>query len=217
MTDQNLTHLYFLLDRSGSMESIRTDIEGGFSAFINEQRTQTGACRVTLAKFDDHYEEVYRDLPVAEVPDLDLQPRGTTALLDSIGRLVSEAGTRLAALPEEQRPGNVIVAIMTDGQENASRELTHPAIKAMIERQSTDYGWQFLFMGSDQDAIEVGASIGIARDNSLTYSRGQAAVTMAMTSRKISRYRQSRAAGASVNEARVGLVYSDEDRAAATE
>ncbi len=76
MTKPNLTHLYFLLDRSGSMQSIKDDTEGGFDAFMAEQRKQPGECRVTLAQFDDQYEEVYRDIPVADVPPLSLSPRG---------------------------------------------------------------------------------------------------------------------------------------------
>jgi len=197
MTDPNLTHLYFLLDRSGSMQSIKGDTEGGFDAFIAEQRGQSGECRVTLAQFDDTYEQVYADRPVAEVPPLKLQPRGTTALLDSIGRLVGEAGARLAALPEEQRPGVVIVGIMTDGYENASRELSHAHVKSLIETQTRDYGWQFLYLGADQDAIEVGASIGVTAANSMTYGRGRVAAAMAATSRNVGRTRSAVAAGAS--------------------
>ena len=115
MTNPHLTHLYFLLDRSGSMNSIVEDTVGGFDAFIAEQRKTPGECRVTLAQFDDAYEEVYADHPIADVPSLVLQPRGTTALLDSVARIVLDAGKRLAALPEDQRPGTVIVGIMTDG------------------------------------------------------------------------------------------------------
>jgi hypothetical protein len=217
MTDPNLTHLYFLLDRSGSMQSIKDDTEGGFNAFIEEQRSQSGQCRVTLAQFDDQYEEVYRDRPVADVPPLQLAPRGSTALLDSIGRLVGEAGQRLAALPEHERPGVVIVGIMTDGHENASRELTHPQVKAMIERQTKDYGWQFLYMGADQDAIEVGSSIGVAVTNSMTYSRGRVAAAMAATSRNIGRTRSAVAAGVPMHEAASLIAFDDEQRAAAQE
>jgi hypothetical protein len=217
MTDPNLTHLYFLLDRSGSMQSIKDDTEGGFNAFIEEQRSQAGRCRVTLAQFDDQYEEVYRDRPVADVPPLQLSPRGSTALLDSIGRLVGEAGQRLAALPEHERPGIVIVGIMTDGHENASHELTHPQVKAMIERQTKDYGWQFLYMGADQDAIEVGSSIGVAAANSMTYSRGRVATAMAATSRNIGRTRRAVAAGVPMQEAASLIAFDDEQRAAARE
>lgn len=216
MTNPNLTHLYFLLDRSGSMQSIKDDTEGGFDAFIAEQRTQPGDCRVTLAQFDDRYEEVYRDVPVADVPPLQLSPRGSTALLDSIGRLLGEAGERLAALPEHERPGVVIVGIMTDGHENSSRELSHAQVKAMIERQTAEYAWQFLYMGADQDAIEVGSSLGVAATNSMTYGRGRVAAAMAATSRNIGLTRSAVAAGASVKEAVVHLAFDDEQRRAAS-
>jgi hypothetical protein len=217
MTNPNLTHLYFLLDRSGSMLSIKDDTEGGFDAFIAEQRSQPGECRVTLAQFDDQYEEVYRDVPVSDVPPLSLSPRGSTALLDSIGRLLGEAGARLAALPEHERPGVVIVGIMTDGHENSSRELTHAQVKALIERQTSEYAWQFIYMGADQDAIEVGSSIGVAATNSMTYGRGRVAAAMAATSRNIGLTRSAVAAGASAKEAAVHLAFDDEQRRTATE
>ena len=211
MTDPNLTHLYFLLDRSGSMQSIKDDTEGGFDAFIAEQRTQPGDCRVTLAQFDDRYEEVYRDVPVADVPPLRLSPRGSTALLDSIGRLLGEAGERLAALPEAERPGVVIVGIMTDGHENASHELTHAQVKAMIERQTSEYSWQFLYMGADQDAIEVGTSLGVQANRSITYSRDASAPAMTATAALVTRLRTARATAASAMD----IGYTAEDREAA--
>lgn len=195
MTDHNLTHIYLLLDRSGSMQSIKTDTEGGFAAFVEEQKRTPGECRVTLAQFDNHYDVVYADRPIADVPPLELQPRGSTALLDAMGKLITDAGTGLAALPEERRPGTVIVAIMTDGYENASQEWTHPAIKALVEQQTGRFGWEFLYMGADQDAIEVGRNIGIKADNSVTYGRGKSQEVMASASGKISHVRTARAAG----------------------
>ncbi|HET7398551.1 MAG TPA: vWA domain-containing protein [Intrasporangium sp.] len=217
MTDPNRTAIYFLLDRSGSMESIRSDTEGGFDAFIAEQRHQPGECRVTLAQFDDEYSEVYRDVLVADVPPLRLQPRGTTALLDSIGRLVTDAGCRLAALPEEQRPGSVILGIMTDGHENASREFTHAQVKAMIETQTRSYGWQFLYLGADQDAIEVGGRLGVGAAHSMTYGRGKVAAMMSATSANIGRYRAARAAGADAAEASAVMAFDDAQRRSAQE
>ena len=156
MTDQTLTHIEFLLDRSGSMASIKSDIEGGFNSFVADQAQQPGTCTVSLAQFDNVYEVVYTGTDVHRVPPLTLAPRGSTAMLDAIGRSVTELGARIAALPEEQRPGTVIVAIMTDGLENASKEWTYPAIKAVITEQESTYNWQFLYLGADQDAIEVG-------------------------------------------------------------
>ncbi|GAA6525937.1 VWA domain-containing protein [Intrasporangium sp. DVR] len=214
MTNPNLTHIAFLLDRSGSMQTIKDDTEGGFNAFIAEQRKQDGECRVTLAQFDNEYDEVYRDLPIAEVPPLHLAPRGSTALLDSIGRLVTTTGERLAALPEDERPGMVIIGIMTDGHENASREWSHAAVKALIEQQTQAYHWQFLYMGADQDAIEVGSSIGVAAANAMTYSRGRVHAMMSATSRNIGRTRAAMAAGATPEEAAKLIAFDDEQRAA---
>jgi hypothetical protein len=198
MTRADRTHLYFLLDRSGSMQSIKTDTEGGFSAFVAEQRAAAGECRVTLAQFDNDYEVVYADKPIAEVPPLTLAPRGSTALLDAIGRLITEAGSALGALPEAERPGTVVVAIMTDGQENASHEWDRPAVKALVQQQSADYDWQFLYMGADQDAIEVGESMGVGAGHSLTYGRGAVDRMMAATSANVAGYRALRLAGARV-------------------
>lgn len=190
MTDKNLTHIYLLLDRSGSMQSIKSDIEGGFAAFADEQRAAPGECRVTLAQFDTEYEVVYADRPVADIGSLVLEPRGSTALLDSMARLIVESGRRLAELPEDRRPGTVIVAIMTDGLENSSREWTHAAIKQLVEQQTTTYGWQFLYMGTDQDAVEVGAQVGIPTAHSITFDRGKSRAAMANVSGKLARSRE---------------------------
>ncbi len=192
MTRSDLTHLYFLLDRSGSMQSIRSDIEGGFEAFVGEQRKGDGECLANLAQFDDVYEVVYADRPVADVPPLYLRPRNMTALHDAMGRLVTDAGAKLAALPEDQRPGTVIVAIMTDGLENASKEWHAPAVKALVELQTKQYGWEFLYMGADQDAVEVGVGLGISAANSVTYARGKAKEAMAVSAGKISGLRTQR-------------------------
>jgi hypothetical protein len=212
MTNSNLTHLYFLLDRSGSMQTIVDDTVGGFDAFIAEQRKSPGECRVTLAQFDDHYEEVYADRPIADVPSLVLQPRGTTALLDSIARLVIDAGKRLEALPEDQRPGTVVVGIMTDGMENASREWAHPQIKQLIEKQTRDYQWQFLYLGADQDAIEVGMSIGVGAGHAVTYGRGKVKQAMAATAANVTRYREARAGGMPAPAAAMLAEFTEEQR-----
>ncbi len=216
MTRADLTHLYFLLDRSGSMQSIKTDTEGGFAAFIDEQRKDSGECRVTLAQFDNEYDVAYTDRPLADVPALDLQPRGSTALLDAMGRLITSAGKDLAALAEDDRPGTVIVAVMTDGHENASQEWTHPAIKALVEQQTNDFAWQFMYMGADQDAVEVGVSLGVAAAASVTYGRGKTRDAMAMNGDKLRRMRSSRAAhfaAGSAAPAPMMEAYTDEERA----
>ena len=104
MTRSDLTHLYFLLDRSGSMQSIKSDIEGGFAAFVDEQRKGAGECRATLAQFDDVYELVYADRPIADVPPLDLKPRNMTALHDAMGRLITDAERSSTRCPRASGP-----------------------------------------------------------------------------------------------------------------
>lgn len=212
MTNPNYTDISVLLDRSGSMHAIKTDTEGGFAAFIDEQKKTPGRCQVTLAQFDDQYEVVYSDQPLAAVPALDLRPRGSTALLDAIGRLVSSTGERLAALPEGDRPGSVIVVIMTDGLENASREFTGPAVKSLIAEQSEKYGWTFVYLGANQDAIAVGESLGVNRDRAMTYAGPQAAAAMRSTGANISSYRQAVASGVAHDEALASSVYTEEQR-----
>ena len=217
MTDQHYTHIAFLLDRSGSMMSIKSDTEGGFDAYIASQKGQPGRCTVTLAQFDDEYEEVFGGLPIAAVPRLDLQPRGMTALNDSIARLVHSTGEFLAAMPEDRRPGAVIVGIMTDGMENASKEWTRPAVKALIEDQENTYNWTFSYLGANQDAVEVGSSMGIAADRSLTYGTGAGNVAAAMGAYGESSValRGAVAAGVTPAAARDEMRYSPAQRAAA--
>ena len=215
MTDSHFTHIAFLLDRSGSMQSIRQDTVGGFEAFIAEQRQQPGRCTVSLAQFDNEYDEVYVDVPVADVPALELVPRGSTALIDAIGRLVNATGARLAALPEDQRPGSVIVGIMTDGMENASREFNRPQIKAMITEQTARYGWQFMYMGANQDAVEVGTSLGVDPGMAVTYSTGSVDSAMRTYGKKAAGLRLAAAAGMAPQAARALHAYTADERAAA--
>jgi hypothetical protein len=212
MTDPTYTDITMVLDRSGSMQSIKDDTIGGFDAFTSEQRRLPGRCTVSLVQFDNVYEEVYTGRDLADVPSLTLVPRGSTAMLDAIGRAVNATGAWLAAMPEDQRPGTVIVGIMTDGLENASREFTYPMVKALIEQQEQVYGWTFMYMGANQDAIEVGASLGVARDRSLTYAGPKVAAAMGAYSASVGTIREAVAAGAPVEQARRRAAYSDEQR-----
>lgn len=212
MTDPTYTHLAFLLDRSGSMQAIKKDTEGGFDAFVRSQAEQSGRCTVTLAQFDTDYDVVYTGIDIAQVAPLDLRPRGTTALLDSIGRLVQETGSWLTAMPEDARPGTVLVGIMTDGLENASKEWTRPAIKALIEAQERDYAWTFSYLGANQDAIEVGSSIGVDPSRSMTYVGEHVGAAMAAYSLSTSRLRRARQGGQDVAAARTASALTDEER-----
>lgn len=188
MANQNLSRLVFLLDRSGSMQSIKSDVIGGFHAFLAEQCDADGQCAVTLAQFNNRYEVVYQGVPLSQVPQLELSPRGGTALLDSMGKLITDTAAEIDALPEEEKPGTVVVAIMTDGHENASREWRRPDIKALVEQQ-TEHGWEFLYMGADQDAVEVGKDLGVKAEQSVTYGRGKSREAWAAASGNVRRYR----------------------------
>jgi hypothetical protein len=179
MTDPRKALIAVLLDRSGSMESIKSDTEGGFNAFIAEQRKQPGEVNVTLAQFDTEYEVVYANKSVGDVPRLDLQPRGGTALYDSLGRLITDVGAALAATQEDDRPAKVIVVVMTDGHENSSTEWTHDAVSSVIRRQERDYSWEFVFLGANMDAVAIGQQLGFAADRSMTYATTGAGVASA--------------------------------------
>jgi hypothetical protein len=192
MSNQNLTLIVFLLDRSGSMQSIKSDVIGGFDAFLTEQRAADGDCRVTLAQFDNEYEVVYRSVPLSDVPPLELNPRNSTALLDSMGKLITDTAAEIDALTEDDKPGSVIVAIMTDGMENASSEWRRPDIKALVEQQTNQFAWEFLYMGADQDAVEVGKDLGVKAEQAITYGRGKSREAMIAASGNVRSYRNAK-------------------------
>ena len=171
MTDSNKTLIAALLDRSGSMECSKEFTEDGWRELINTQRSEPEYCEVTLAQFDTEYEVLYPPTAITAVPEFVLVPRGRTALLDAAGVFITEVGEQLAALPEDQRPGQVICLIMTDGMENASHQWTWEALKALIIQQREVYGWKFIFLGADIDAVEVGERMGVERRYSMTFDK----------------------------------------------
>ncbi len=166
----NLTEIAFILDRSGSMESLLKPAIRGFNRLLREQQQESGSARFTLVLFDDAYEVPVQSLPIAEVVELDTTtfvPRGSTALLDAIGRTIDELGAKLAAVPEAKRPGQVIVAILTDGMENASTRFTWQDISKRIRHQTDQNEWKFLFLAANQDAIATAGRMSIhAADSS---------------------------------------------------
>jgi hypothetical protein len=170
MTNPDLTLIAALLDRSGSMRTIQRDTEGGFDGFIEEQRKLPGRVDVTLAQFDTEFDWVWRNAPIADVPPLKLEPRGATALLDAIGKLVTDVGNELTDRPEHLRPGLVVVVIATDGQENSSRHWTVEQVRELITQQQDVYGWRFLFLGANMDAVATGSAYGIPTAASMTYT-----------------------------------------------
>jgi len=152
-----------ILDRSGSMEAIATDAIGGFNAFVDSQRRQPGDARMTLILFDDRYEVPIKSQPLAQVPLLTRQtfvPRGSTALLDAIGRTIKKMTDSFAARPVANRPDTIIVAILTDGEENASRTFSQAHIADLIAEKRAQ-GWEFIFLAANQDAIASATRLSI--------------------------------------------------------
>jgi hypothetical protein len=199
------THISFLLDRSGSMQSIAADTIGGFNRFIQSQKVAPGRATFTLVQFDDRYEILGPPMMnVAYVRDLShesFEPRGSTALLDCIGRLIEETGAALARMAEESRPAKVVFVILTDGQENASTRFDLKQINTMIARQRDTYQWEFVFLGANQDAIATAAKIGIRRGTTMTYAGNSVGTCSAYDSLsdKVSAFRSVGATGASLN------------------
>lgn len=215
MTDNNYTHIAVVLDRSGSMASIKSDMDGAFNSLIEDQRKVEGRATVSLVQFDDTVETVYSFLHLSEVPKLDLQPRGLTALLDALGRTINETGVALRDMPEATRPGKVIFVVITDGLENRSREFTRDTVRRLIERQRSEFSWEFLYLGANQNAIQEGAKYGFLADQSIAYaasSHGTQSV-VGSTSGLLKSYRGATAQGI----ATAGIGYSDEDRQDASE
>jgi uncharacterized protein YegL len=175
MPDANLTHITLVLDRSGSMDAVRDDAIGGFNSFVEQQRSAPGDATLTLVLFDHEYLTVYRAKPIAEVPQLDRDhfvPRGNTALYDAIGRSVAETAEHVAALPEDTRPSRIVVAILTDGQENASKEYTHDRVRKILSEKAKETGWQILFLASNIDVARAAVDMGFRRENTQHYQDG---------------------------------------------
>lgn len=172
-----LTEIVCILDKSGSMNSLRSDTIGGFNSFIDQQKKLPGDAYVTLALFNGSYEIAHDHIKLVDLPELDEStyiPDGYTALFDAVGRTITNIGERLSATDESERPEKVIVTIITDGHENASSDYTKTRIKEMIEHQTSVYSWEFLFLGANIDAATEAESIGISRTKSVTFGANSA-------------------------------------------
>lgn len=178
--------IVIVLDRSGSMQAVKTDTEGGLRAFLAEQADVPGETRVTLRQFDSQHDTVFENVPLADVPDFQLKPRGMTALLDAIGTTISTVAEQVAAMAEDVRPSEVIVVILTDGHENASTEWKLPQVKSLISARQ-DGGWTFVFLGADQDAISVGGSMGIRAETSIAYASAHTEAAMSTAGKSVAR------------------------------
>ncbi len=171
------TELIFILDRSGSMEGLEADTIGGFNAMISKQKQLPGTCHVTTVLFDHRYELLHQRQDLKTLLPLtakDYFVRGTTALLDAMGRTIHSAGRLQKHLPEMQRAGQVMVVIITDGLENASTRYSRDRVQTMVRHQQERFGWTFLFLGANMDAIAAAAQVGIDYSRAVRYQPDEA-------------------------------------------
>ncbi len=169
--NKNLTEIIFLLDRSGSMSGLERDTIGGFNSFLERQCQHKGETLVTTVLFDDAVEILWNGVNAKSVKltRKDYYVRGSTSLLDAIGKTILDVGNRLARTPEATRPGSVIFVITTDGMENSSMEFTYSKVKELIHHQQEKYSWQFLFMGANIDVAKEAESLGIQEDQAFHF------------------------------------------------
>jgi hypothetical protein len=166
-----LVEIISILDRSGSMAGLEKDTVGGYNSFIAAQAKLPGDLKVTTILFDDKYELLYSGVKADEamLNESNYTTRGSTALLDAVGKTILDIGARLANTKEEDRAEKIIFVITTDGQENASKEFNHVKIKEMITHQREVYKWEFVFFGANIETEIVAEELGINLDNAHSY------------------------------------------------
>jgi len=184
--ETDYTHITAILDRSGSMGSIRHAVINGFNTFLDGQRDKTGRATMTLVQFDseDPFEVLYRCKDIKIVPHLSTAtyvPRACTPLLDAMGHGMVELDEYIAGLDEAARPEHVVFVVITDGLENASREYSRARISRMIDERK-ERGWQFVYLSADIEAVEEAGSLGFAEDSRMAFDRTEMGVHFALDS-----------------------------------
>jgi hypothetical protein len=187
---QDLTYLVTLADFSGSMHRIRADMEGAYNAYLAEQAKLPGELRTSLYGFNAVYRLtdqmrrikstnvtcLYHNILAGDARPLVIAPSGDTPLYDALGQVIDSTGEFLAAIPESQRPGNVLFAVITDGEENASTRYRLEDVRQRVELQTNVYNWQFTFLGANMDAFAAAESIGICRGSTLAYNSNRGSI-----------------------------------------
>lgn len=201
-----------ILDRSGSMGSVKQATIDGFNEFVNKQKTNTNPTKLLLTQFDDVYEILYnRDVKEIEKLNNDTyQPRGTTALFDAIGKTVTDLGRELAVKTPENRPDRVVVVIITDGFENASKEYRQPQIAEMIKHQREKYSWEFVFLGATQEAVLAAQAFGVGAGYGASYNISDPSAMFRTMSNKLSAY--ASASFTDIHKATQDLAFTEEDK-----
>ena len=166
------TELVFILDKSGSMAGLERDTIGGFNAMLQKQKALAGECRITTVLFDNDYKLLHDRIDIRAVGPMtekEYQAGGSTALLDAVGRTIRKIAGVQRATAEDYRAESVMFVIITDGEENASREFSAEKVKGMIAHEREKYGWEFVFLGANIDAVETAGRFGIAADRAADY------------------------------------------------
>jgi uncharacterized protein YegL len=169
---KGLTELVFILDRSGSMSGLESDTIGGYNSLLDKQKKEAGECIITTVLFDDKYELLHDRINIKgimPITEKEYFVRGSTALLDAVGRTINKIGNAQKHTAQDEQAEKVMVVITTDGMENASREYSYDKVRRMVERQKEKYGWEFIFLGANIDAVEAAARFGIGADRAADY------------------------------------------------
>ncbi|HRU42137.1 MAG TPA: hypothetical protein P5021_09160 [Candidatus Diapherotrites archaeon] len=170
---KDLTELVFILDRSGSMSGLEGDTIGGYNAMLEKQKKEQGEAVITTVLFDDKYELLHDRINlrgIEPITEKEYYVRGTTALLDAVGRTISKIVNVQKHTAEDERAENVMFVITTDGMENASREYSYEKVRRMIEHQKSKHGWEFIFLGANIDAVDTAERFGIGQDRAVNYN-----------------------------------------------
>lgn len=197
---KNLTEIVFILDRSGSMRGLEGDTIGGFNSMLEKQKQEPGDALISTVLFDHESEVIYDRVPLYKVEPMTEKQyyvRGCTALVDAIGGAIHHIGNVHKYAREEDRPEKILFIITTDGMENASRRYSAGEVRKMIRRQQEKYGWEFLFLGANIDAVETARGFGIGEDRAVNYhSDGEGtALNYEVLSEAVSSVRASRPLG----------------------
>jgi len=206
MVTNKKTEIVLIIDNSGSMWNTKTDMEGGLKTFLEKQREESGVCNITQYNFSDKLKKVFENVDVNKVGEITIVPSGNTALYDAVGGAINEVGARLSKTNKKDRPDLVVLCVLTDGQENSSKEFTQNQVKEMIKHQGDKYSWQFTFLGQGLDVQNSGIQTGFSYDNSIAYSKAGIGATTMMLSSKINSIRKGEV---------TSLVYDASERAQA--